>query len=80
MTPASVTFQINVVDGFRLGCLQIPLTAVADWLNFLVTPHYRVDIISAEQVSDRLHVHFEASDGLYAYLENRLTGTLELGA
>jgi hypothetical protein len=80
MTPAAVTFQINVVDGFRLGCLQVPLAEVADWLNFLVTPHYRADIISAEQVGDRLQIYFEANEGLYAYLENRLTGTLELAA
>ncbi|RZM77179.1 hypothetical protein [Leptolyngbya iicbica] len=80
MIPPAATFQINVVDGFRLGCLQVPLAQVADWLNFLVTPHYRVDIISSEQVGDRLHIHFEASEGLYAYLENRLMDTLEFAA
>ncbi|WP_204139802.1 hypothetical protein [Halomicronema sp. CCY15110] len=80
MTPPSATFHVDVVDGFRLGCLHVPLAEVADWLNFLVTPHYRADIISAEHVSDRLHIYFEASDGLYAYLENRLMGALELAA
>ncbi|MGF1457951.1 MAG: hypothetical protein ACFBSG_02895 [Leptolyngbyaceae cyanobacterium] len=81
MTSPLVTFQINIVDGLRLGCLQVPLLEVADWLNFLVDPHYRADIIAAEQAGDRLQIHFEASEGLYAYLEHRLMATpLEMAA
>lgn len=77
---ASVDFRVDMVDGFRLGCLQVPLPEVADWLNFLVTPHYRADIVSAEQRGDRLHIYFEANEGLYVYLENRLMPAIELAA
>ncbi len=77
---ASVTFRVEVVDGLRLGCLQVPLAEVADWLNFLVTPHYRADMVSAEQRGDRLQIYFEANEGLYAYLEHRLAPALELAA
>lgn len=80
MISPSVTFRVDVVDGFRLGCLQVPLAEVADWLNFLVTPHYRADIISAEHQGDRLQIYFEANEGLYVYLDRRLTTTLELVA
>lgn len=80
MTPSSVAFQVEVVDGYRLGCLQVPLTTVAEWLNFLVTPHYRAEIVSAEQVGDRLHIYFEANEGLYAYLEMRVMGAVSLAA
>jgi len=80
MVASSGTFRVDVVDGFRLGCLQVPLPEVADWLNFLVTPHYRAEIVSAEQLGDRLQLHFEANDGLYTYLERRLGAPLELAA
>jgi len=45
-----------------------------------VTPHYRAEIVSAEQLGDRLQLHFEANDGLYTYLERRLGAPLELAA
>lgn len=80
MTSPTVTFQIDTVDGLRLGCLQVPLPEVADWLNFLVTPHYRADIVSAEQLGDRLHIYFAANEGLYVYLEHRLMAPFELAA
>lgn len=79
MMPA-VTFRIDQVDGLRLGCLQVPCSEVADWLNFLVTPHYRADIVSAEQQGDRLHIYFAANEGLYVYLENRLMPAIGLAA
>ena len=80
MISPSVTFRVDVVDGLRLGCLQVPLVEVADWLNFLVTPHYRADIVAAEHIGDRLQIHFEANEGLYAYLDRRLMTALELAA
>lgn len=80
MAASSVTFRVEMVDGVRLGCLQVPLSAIADWLNFLVTPHYRAAIVAAEQVGDRLHIYFEANDGLYLYLEQRLMMPLEMAA
>lgn len=80
MAPKSATFQVEIVDGYRLGRLEVPLTEVADWLNFLVTPHYRADIVSAEQGGDRLNIYFEANEGLYTYLAGRLMGALELVA
>lgn len=80
MTSPSVTFQVDTVDGLRLGCLQVPLLETAEWLNFLVTPHYRAAIISAEQLGDRLQIYFEANEGLYTYLECRLMKSFELAA
>ena len=73
-------FSVEVVDGYRLGCLQVPLPQVADWLNFLVTPHYQADIISAEQRGDRLQIYFEANEGVYTYLETCLNRPVELVA
>ena len=80
MISPSVTFRVDVVDGLRLGCLQVPFSEVADWLNFLVTPHYRADIVTAEHIGDRLQIYFEANEGLYAYLDRRLMTALELAA
>ncbi|MEL6399404.1 MAG: hypothetical protein AAF773_01325 [Cyanobacteria bacterium P01_D01_bin.115] len=80
MTSPTVSFRIEVVDGCALGCLTVPLTQVADWLNFLATPHYRADLVSAEQAGDRLAVYFEASQGLYSYLEGRLMSPLPVAA
>lgn len=80
MAYQTVTFGIEVVDGYRLGRLKVPVTQVADWLNFLVTPHYRADIVSAEQEGDRLNLYFEANEGLYTYLENTLRYPLEMAA
>lgn len=80
MTSTIATFGIEVVDGYRLGRLQVPLTDVADWLNFLVTPHYRTDIISAERVGEYIQIYFEANEGVYTYLEGRLAGALAIAA
>lgn len=80
MAASSVTFRVDVVDGWRLGCLQVPLPEIADWLNFLVTPHYRAEIVSAEQTGDRLQIYFAGNEGLYAYLERRLMGAIEMVA
>ncbi|MBE7381896.1 MAG: hypothetical protein F6J95_010850 [Leptolyngbya sp. SIO1E4] len=80
MTSQNAAFAIEVVDGYRLGRLRVPLPQVADWLNFLVTPHYQADIISAEQERNRLSIYFEASEGLYSYLESRLTAPSERAA
>lgn len=65
-------FVVETVDGARMGKLTIPMTQVADWLNFLVTPHYRAEIIAAEQTRQGIDIYFEAGEGLYTYLEGRL--------
>ncbi|HEY9887396.1 MAG TPA: hypothetical protein V6D02_03295 [Candidatus Obscuribacterales bacterium] len=80
MSPHSVTFQVETVDGYQLGRLGVPLADVAEWLNFLVTPHYRAAIVAAEQEGDRLSIYFEANDGLYSYLEHRLATPWALAA
>jgi hypothetical protein len=80
MLSPTATFGVEIVDGYRLGRLLVPLSEVADWLNFLVTPHYRAEIVSAEQVSDRLCIYFEANEGLYSYLEGKLMRQLEMAA
>ena len=73
-------FQVEIIDGYRLGRLQISLNDVADWLNFLVTPHYRTEIVSAEQTGDRLNIYFEANEGVYTYLAGRLMGYWDMAA
>ncbi|MGJ3246666.1 MAG: hypothetical protein ACFE0I_11385 [Elainellaceae cyanobacterium] len=73
-----IQFSVEMIDGYRLGKLGIPLSQIADWLNFLVAPQYRADIISAEQTRDRVDIYFQASEGLYLYLDMRLSQTPEL--
>lgn len=74
MASLQASFTVEWVDGFPLGRLWIPLSQAADWINFLVTPHYQVEIIAAEQDAEVLSICFEASEGLYSYLEGRLQG------
>ncbi|MCG8365232.1 MAG: hypothetical protein MJA27_18115 [Pseudanabaenales cyanobacterium] len=66
-------FTIETIDGSRLGKLGVPLSQISDWLNFLVTPHYQAEIISAEQEKDWINIYFEAGEGLYTYLDRRLS-------
>jgi len=73
-------FAVEIVDGYRLGRLWVPLPQVADWLNFLATPHYQAELVSAEQSGDCLSLYFEASEGVYSYLEARLHPAAELAA
>lgn len=80
MVSQQVSFAIEVVDGYRLGRLWVPLLQIADWINFLATPHYRAEIISAEQDNDRLSLYFVASEGLYTYLEAKLNPLNQLAA
>ena len=70
-------FSVETIDGNRLGKLGVPLSQISDWLNFLVTPHYQAEIISAEQEQDWISIYFEAGEGLYTYLDQRLTPCLE---
>jgi hypothetical protein len=65
-------FVVEMIDGARTGKLTVPLTQTADWINFLVTPHYRAEIIAAEQTRQGIEIYFAAGEGLYAYLEGRL--------
>ena len=80
MVSPTATFQVEIIDGYRFGHLEVPLTEVAEWLNFLVTPHYRADLVSAEQAGDRLNLYFEANEGLYTYLEERLASPVLMAA
>jgi hypothetical protein len=68
----SVRFCVETIDGDRFGKLSIPQTHIADWLNFLVSPQYQAEIISAEQDRESLSIYFKASEGLYLYLDMRL--------
>ena len=70
-------FTVETIDGSRLGKLDVPLSEIADWLNFLVTPHYQAEIISAEQEKDWINIYFEAGEGLYTYLDRRLNLYIE---
>ncbi|MBD0335698.1 MAG: hypothetical protein ICV62_09430 [Cyanobacteria bacterium Co-bin13] len=65
-------FVTEIIDGTRMGKLTVPLAQTADWINFLVTPHYRAEIIAAEQTRQGIEIYFAAGEGLYAYLEGRL--------
>ncbi len=80
MAYSDPAFVVEVVDGYPLGKLQVPLVQVADWLNFLATPHYRAEIVMAEQGGDRLSIYFAASEGLYTYLQTRLHAQPQLAA
>ena len=70
-------FTVETIDGSRLGKLDIPLSQTADWLNFLVTPHYQAEIISAEQAKGWINIYFAAGEGLYTYLDRRLNPCME---
>ena len=70
-------FTVETIDGARLGKLGVPLPQISDWLNFLITPHYQAEIISAEQEQDWINIYFEAGEGLYAYLDRRLSRYME---
>ena len=67
-----IQFSIETIDGHRLGKLFIPHTQIAEWLNFLVAPQYQADIVAAEQRKGGVEIYFEASEGLYLYLEMRV--------
>ena len=69
-------FSIESVDGYNLGRLCVPLSDIADWINFLTTPHYRATIVSAEQSSDYVNLYFQGNDGLYLYLDQRLNAVM----
>lgn len=65
-------FSVETIDGHDLGRLTVPLTSIADWLNFLASPQYRTHLVSAEQSADHVDLYFQASDGVYLYLDVRL--------
>lgn len=67
-----VEFQMKIIDGSRLGRLNIPLQKTADWINFLLQPTQEAIILSAQQGDGCLILYFQASERLYAYLEGRL--------
>jgi len=70
-------FSVETVDGDRLGKLGVPSSQIADWLNFLITPQYRAEIVAAEQNQEWIDIYFQASEGLYLYLDTRLNGGFE---
>jgi len=68
-------FFIEQVDGCHLGKLWVPLPQVADWLNFLIAPHYDIEILSVEQGNDHISIAFQASEGVYLYLDRTLNAS-----
>jgi hypothetical protein len=70
-------FSVETVDGDRLGKLGVPSSQIADWLNFLITPQYRAEIVAAEQNQEWIDIYFQASEGLYLYLDARLNRGFE---
>ncbi|NJN57241.1 MAG: hypothetical protein HC879_06930 [Leptolyngbyaceae cyanobacterium SL_5_9] len=40
----------------------------------MIAPQYRAEIVVAEQNREWITVYFEASEGLYLYLDTRLNG------
>jgi hypothetical protein len=72
---SSIQFSIETIDGFRLGKLAVPNSEIANWLNFLINPQYRAEIISAEQGKEGIEIYFQANEGLYLYLDRRLAGS-----
>ena len=71
MQPA-LKFSLEIVDGERLGKLVVPYVQVARWLNFLTSPHYGAQIIFAEQGREGVTIYFDACEGMYSYLSDRL--------
>jgi hypothetical protein len=65
-------FSLEVVDGDRCGRLFVPFSQVAQWINFLVNPHYNVQVIAAEQGINGVEIYFQACEGLYGYLADRI--------
>ncbi len=73
--PAQVQFcVVEMEDGSRVGKLSMPNRKLADWINFLVSPRQKVQIVLAEERRGGLTLYFQADDRLYTYLENRLGG------
>lgn len=64
-------FNVESIDGSRLGKLSIPTQKVADWINFLVSPRQGAQIVSARQDEDDITLYFQGDEGLYAYLDGR---------
>lgn len=71
MQPA-LNFSLEIVDGERLGKLAVPYVHVARWLNFLTSPHYGAQIIFAEQGREGVTIYFDACEGMYSYLSDRI--------
>lgn len=72
----NLCFSTELVDGCRLGRLWVPFSQVADWLNFLIAPHYDVEILAVEQGLDYISISFQASEGVYLYLDRSLNSSL----
>lgn len=70
----ALKFSLETVDGERLGKLAVPHHQVARWLNFLTSPHYGAHIIFAEQGKEDVTIYFDACEGMYAYLGDRING------
>lgn len=54
---------------------------VSDYLAlshyFLITPQYQAEIVAAEQNQEWIDIYFQASEGLYLYLDTRLNEGFE---
>ncbi|PSB24779.1 hypothetical protein [Stenomitos frigidus] len=71
MQPA-LKFSLEIVDGERLGKLSVPYIHVARWLNFITSPHYGAQIIFSEQDREGVTIYFDACEGMYSYLSDRI--------
>ena len=65
---ARVKFSLEMVDGCYFGKMVLPFAQVANWLNFLTTPHYDIEILQSESVESGIVIWFQASEWLYWYL------------
>ncbi|MBD1909302.1 MULTISPECIES: hypothetical protein [unclassified Leptolyngbya] len=74
----SPCFSTELVDGCCLGRLHVPFSEIADWLNFLIMPHYQVDILAVEQAVDHISISFQANEGVYLYLERFLNASSDM--
>lgn len=66
-----VQFQVEVIDGSRLGRLDVPTFNLAEWLNFLISPSQGATIVFAQQDETYLKLYFLANERLYSYLDGR---------
>lgn len=69
---AKIYFSIVMVEGMRLGKLDLPHHRVADWINFLIAPKQHAQIVSADQRRTGVTLYFRGDDRLYTHISQRL--------
>ena len=71
-------FNVESIDGSRLGKLSIPIEKVVGWINFLVSPKQGAQIVSALQDESGLTLYFQGDESLYAYLDGQFNCILSI--